>query len=98
MGEPNKCIIDVKKPKLIKSHNSVIFRVIAFIPPQKASPNTPQPAIRTIHVLSKAILFLSATRAIKAFKKGVLYHEEDCNRGPKNDPPILEPAFLLVNR
>ena len=36
--------------------------------------------------------------AIKAFKKGVLYHEEDCNRGPKNDPPILEPAFLLVNR
>ena len=38
------------------------------------------------------------TRAIKAFKKGVLYHGEDCNRGPKNDPPILEPAFLLVNR
>ena len=36
--------------------------------------------------------------AIKAFKKGVLYHGEDCNRGPKNDPPILEPAFLLVNR
>ena len=35
---------------------------------------------------------------IKAFKKGVLYHGEDCNRGPKNDPPILEPAFLLVNR
>ena len=34
----------------------------------------------------------------KAFKKGVLYHAEDCNRGPKNDPPILEPAFLLVNR
>ena len=33
-----------------------------------------------------------------AFKKGVLYHGEDCNRGPKNDPPILEPAFLLVNR
>ena len=28
----------------------------------------------------------------------VLYHGEDCNRGPKNDPPILEPAFLLVNR
>ena len=37
-------------------------------------------------------------RAIKAFKKGVLYHGEDCNRGPKNYPPILEPAFLLVNR
>ena len=37
-------------------------------------------------------------RAIKAFKKGVLYHGENCNRGPKNDPPILEPAFLLVNR
>ena len=36
--------------------------------------------------------------AIKAFKKGVLYHGENCNRGPKNDPPILEPAFLLVNR
>ena len=36
--------------------------------------------------------------AIKAFKKGVLYHGEDCNRGPKNDPSILEPAFLLVNR
>ena len=36
--------------------------------------------------------------AIKAFKKGVIYHGEDCNRGPKNDPPILEPAFLLVNR
>ena len=36
--------------------------------------------------------------AIKAFKKGVLYHGEDCNRGQKNDPPILEPAFLLVNR
>ena len=33
-------------------------------------------------------------RAIKAFKKGVLYHGEDCNRGPENDPPILEPAFL----
>ena len=40
----------------------------------------------------------SDSRAIKAFKKGVLYHGEDCNRGPKNDPPILEPAFLLVNR
>ena len=38
------------------------------------------------------------SRRIKAFKKGVLYHGEDCNRGPKNDPPILEPAFLLVNR
>ena len=37
-------------------------------------------------------------RAIKAFKKGVLYHGEDCNRGPENDPPILAPAFLLVNR
>ena len=36
--------------------------------------------------------------AIKAFNKGVLYHGEDCNRGPINDPPILEPAFLLVNR
>ena len=31
-------------------------------------------------------------------QKGVLYHGENCNRGPKNDPPILEPAFLLVNR
>ena len=36
--------------------------------------------------------------AIKAFKKGVLYHGENCNRGPKNDPPILEPALLLVSR
>ena len=35
----------------------------------------------------------TAMRAIKAFKKGVLYHGEDCNRGPKHDPPILEPAF-----
>ena len=39
--------------------------------------------------------------AIKAFKRGgggVLYHGENCNRGPKNDPPILEPSLLLVNR
>ena len=41
---------------------------------------------------------LPRRRAIKAFKKGVLYHGEDCNREPENDPPILEPAFLLVNR
>ena len=41
---------------------------------------------------------LLAKRAIKAFKKGVLYHGENCNRGPKNDPPILGPSFLLVNR
>ena len=40
----------------------------------------------------------TASGAIKAFKKGVLYHGIDCNRGPKTDPPILEPAFLLVNR
>ena len=40
----------------------------------------------------------AAGGAIKAFKKGVLYHGIDCNRGPKTDPPILEPAFLLVNR
>ena len=37
---------------------------------------------------------LLAKRAIKAFKKGVLYHGENCNRGPKNDPPILGPSFL----
>ena len=43
-------------------------------------------------------VILSAAFAIKAFKKGVLYHGEDCNREPKNDPQILEPAFLLVNR
>ena len=36
--------------------------------------------------------------AVKAFKNGVLYHGEDCKREPKNDPQILEPAFLLVNR
>ena len=35
---------------------------------------------------------------IKAFKKGVLYHGENCNRGQKNDPRILEPPSLLVNR
>ena len=52
------------------------------------------------HVLMVAILIFAQPRrrAIKAFKKGVLYHGEDYNRGPKNDPPILEPAFLLVNR
>ena len=44
------------------------------------------------------LLRLAAAGAIKAFKRGLLYHGEDCNRGPKNDPPILEPAFLLVNR
>ena len=44
------------------------------------------------------IIILANIWAIKAFKKGVLYHGEDCNRGPENDPPILEPAFLLVNR
>ena len=32
----------------------------------------------------------------KAFKNGVLYHGENFNRGPKYDPPILEPALLLV--
>ena len=37
-------------------------------------------------------------RAINAFKKGVLYHGENCNRGPRNDRRILEPALLLVNR
>ena len=31
--------------------------------------------------------------AIKAFKKGVLYHGEDCNRGPKNDPPIRSALY-----
>ena len=36
--------------------------------------------------------------AIKAFKKGVLYHGENCNRGPRNDRRILEPTLLLVNR
>ena len=52
------------------------------------------------HDVSVCVLPVCACdyRAIKAFKKGVLYHGEDCNRGPKNDPPILEPAFLLVNR
>ena len=39
---------------------------------------------------------LLAKRAIKAFKKGVLYHGENCNRGPKNDPPILEPRWLYM--
>ena len=38
------------------------------------------------------------SRAIKAFKKGVLYHGENCNRGPKNYSRILQPALLLVNR
>ena len=38
------------------------------------------------------------SRAIKAFKKGVLYHGENCNRGPKNYPRILQPTLLLVNR
>ena len=41
---------------------------------------------------------LGLDRAIKAFKNRVLYHGEDCNRGPKTDPTILEPALLLVNR
>ena len=48
--------------------------------------------------LCPRVFSFSNMGAIKAFKKGVLYHGEDCNRGPKNDPPILEPAFLLVNR
>ena len=48
--------------------------------------------------LGSKLVSFSKGRAIKAFKKGVLYHGEDCNRGPKHDPPILEPAFLLVNR
>ena len=38
------------------------------------------------------------SRAIKAFKKGVLYHGENCNRGPKNYSRILQPTLLLVNR
>ena len=37
-------------------------------------------------------------RAINAFKKGVLYHGENCNRGPRNDRRILEPTLLLINR
>ncbi len=57
MGEPNKCIINVRNPKLINIHKRVIFKVIAFIPLQNAINKTPQPAIRTIHVLSNAILF-----------------------------------------
>ena len=32
------------------------------------------------------------SRAIKAFKKGVLYHGENCNRGPKNYSRILQPS------
>lgn len=55
IGEPNKCIINVRNPKLMNIHKRIIFKVIAFIPPQKASPKTPQPAMRTIHVLSNAI-------------------------------------------
>ena len=38
------------------------------------------------------------SRATKAFKKGVLYHGENCNRGPKNYSRILQPTLLLVNR
>ena len=41
---------------------------------------------------------LPKVRAIKALKKGVFYQGENCNRGPKNDPRILELALLLVNR
>lgn len=57
IGEPNKCIINVRNPKVINIHKRVIFKVIAFIPFQNASDKTPQPATSTIHVLSKAILF-----------------------------------------
>ena len=39
------------------------------------------------------VLEYAKIRAIKAFKKGVLYHGKNCNRGPKNDPSILEPAL-----
>lgn len=62
IGEPNKCIINVRNPKLINIHKRVVFSVRVFIPPQIASPKTPQPAIRTSHVFSKAILFSSEWR------------------------------------
>ena len=68
MGEPNKCIINVRNPKLINIHKRVIFKVIAFIPFQNASDKTPQPAIRTIHVLSNAILFTLSELSTKAWE------------------------------
>lgn len=55
IGDPNKCIKNVKNPKPINSHKSIVLRVIAFIPPQKARPITPHPATRTTHVESRAI-------------------------------------------
>ena len=62
IGDPNKCIINVRKPKLINIHKRIIFKVIAFMPPQIARPKTPQPAINTIHVLSNAIFVLPHRR------------------------------------
>ena len=37
-------------------------------------------------------------RSYKSVQKGGTLPWGNCNRGPKNDPPILEPAFVLVNR
>ena len=65
IGEPNRCIINVRNPKLINIHKRVIFKVIAFIPFQNASDKTPQPAISTIHVLSNTILFTRTCRVVE---------------------------------